>query len=59
MCRTNLLPFFFFFFTGTERWNAWNAWKDWNVKKAVLHFIDRSLGTLLERTPERPLERLL
>jgi hypothetical protein len=28
-------------------------------KKAVLHFIDRGPGTLLERPAERPLERLM
>jgi hypothetical protein len=50
MCRINLLP-----------WNAGTLGTlgNWNVKKAVLHFIDQGLGTLLERTPERPLERLL
>jgi hypothetical protein len=44
MCRTNLLPFFFF--TGTERWNAW--------KKVVLRSTDRGPGTPLELPLERP-----
>jgi hypothetical protein len=57
MCRTNLLPYFFSLERNARTLGTLGTLG--TSKKAVLRFIDRGPKTLLERTPERPLERLL